>query len=100
MAEIYAAALREPMRQRPPQEGKGEVGEYYGRYAACDQWAFAAGVADGRPAMVVYDRDVSLETPAHFVALEFVDGRVRSIHDFLFAQYALDGVDLMRLAAE
>jgi RNA polymerase sigma-70 factor (ECF subfamily) len=23
-------------------QGKGEVGEYFGRYAACEQWAFAA----------------------------------------------------------
>jgi RNA polymerase sigma-70 factor (ECF subfamily) len=42
--------------------------EYFGRYAACEQWAFAAGVVDGRAAMLVYDRDVSLETLAYFVA--------------------------------
>jgi RNA polymerase sigma-70 factor (ECF subfamily) len=75
-------------------QGKGEVGEYYGRYAACEQWAFAAGVVDGRAAMLVYDRDVSLETPAYFVALGFDGDRVISIHDFLFARYAMDGIDV------
>src|SRR6202042_2588340 len=45
-------------------QGKSEVGEYYAAYAAAsERWAFAAGVVDGRPAMLVYDRDVSLETP-------------------------------------
>ncbi len=41
--------------------GRGEVGEYYGAYAAAPHWAFAAGAIDGRPAMLVYDRAVSLE---------------------------------------
>jgi RNA polymerase sigma-70 factor (ECF subfamily) len=75
-------------------QGKGEVGEYYGRYAACEHWAFAAGVVDGRAAMLVYDREVSLETPAYFVALGFDGDRVISIHDFLFARYAMDGIDV------
>ncbi len=78
-------------------QGKREIGEYYARYAACEQWAFAAGVVDGRAAMLVYDREVSLETPAYFVALDFDGDRVASIHDFLFARYAMDGVDLSPL---
>lgn len=78
-------------------QGKSEVGEYYARYAACEQWAFAAGVVDGRAAMLVYDREISLETPAYFVALDFDGDRVVSIHDFLFARYAMDGIDLSPL---
>jgi len=78
-------------------QGKSEVGEYYGAYAASEQWAYAAGVVDGRAAMLVYDREVSLETPAYFVALDFDGDRVISIHDFLFARYAMDGVDLFLL---
>jgi RNA polymerase sigma-70 factor (ECF subfamily) len=78
-------------------QGKSEVGEYYARYAASEQWAFAAGVVDGRAAMLVYDREISLETPAYFVALDFDGDRVISIHDFLFARYAMDGIDLSPL---
>jgi RNA polymerase sigma-70 factor, ECF subfamily len=81
-------------------QGKTEVGEYYTAYAAAKQWAYAAGVVDGRPAMVVYDRNVSLETPAYFVALEFAGGRVASVHDFLYARYAMEGVELSLLASE
>jgi RNA polymerase sigma-70 factor (ECF subfamily) len=78
-------------------QGKSEVGEYYARYAASEHWAFAAGVVDGRAAMLVYDREISLETPAYFVALDFDGDRVISIHDFLFARYAMDGIDLSPL---
>jgi RNA polymerase sigma-70 factor (ECF subfamily) len=78
-------------------QGKNEVGEYYGRYAACEQWAFAAGVVDGRAAMLVYDREISLHTPAYFVALDIEGDRVVSIHDFLFARYAMDGIALYLL---
>jgi len=78
-------------------QGKSEVGEYYAAYAAAKQWAFAAGVVDGRPAMLVYDREISLASPAYFVALGFDGDRVVSIHDFLYARYAMDGVDLSPL---
>ncbi|WP_157082764.1 hypothetical protein [Sphingomonas asaccharolytica] len=47
--------------------------------------------------MLVYDRDVSLDQPAYFVALSLSDGKVVSIHDFLFARYAIEGVRMHRL---
>ena len=78
-------------------QGKLEVGEYFGRYAACEQWAFDAGAVEGRPAMLVYDREVSLDQPAYFVALSFNAERVAKIHDFLFARYAIEGVQMLRL---
>src|ERR1700689_4636676 len=56
-------------------QGKSEVGEYYAAYAAAKQWAYAAGVVDGRAAMLVYDREISLGAPAYFVALDF-DGEI------------------------
>src|SRR5580693_4062449 len=78
-------------------QGKSEVGQYYAAYAVAKQWAYAAGVVDGRAAMLVYDREVSLDTPAYFVALDFDGDRVVSIHDFLYARYAMDGVDVSLL---
>jgi RNA polymerase sigma-70 factor (ECF subfamily) len=78
-------------------QGRSQVGEYYGAYAAAKQWAYTAGVVDGRAAMLVYDRGVSLRTPAYFVALDFDGDHVVSIHDFLYARYAMEGVDLLPL---
>ncbi|TMD42608.1 MAG: sigma-70 family RNA polymerase sigma factor [Chloroflexi bacterium] len=78
-------------------QGRSEVGEYYSRYAASEQWTFAPAIVDGRTAMLVYDREISLETPAYFVALDIERDRVVAIHDFLFARYAMDGIALHRL---
>lgn len=78
-------------------QGRSAVGEYYGRYAAAaQQWTYAAGVVEGRPAMLVFDRMVSLEAPAYFVALTFDGDRIAAIHDFLFARYAVEGVKVLR----
>jgi RNA polymerase sigma-70 factor (ECF subfamily) len=79
---------------RLKRNGKSEVREYFGRYASCEQWVYAAGMVEGRAAMLVFDRNVSLDTPAYFVALEFDGGHVVSIRDFLFARYAMDGIEL------
>lgn len=71
--------------------GKSEVGTYYGAYdAARARWAYAAGVVEGRPAMLVYERAVSLDAPAYFVVLDFEGDQVSRVHDFLYARYAMD----------
>jgi hypothetical protein len=41
--------------------GKSQAGEYLGHYAESTQWACAAGTVEQRPAMLVYDREVSLQ---------------------------------------
>ncbi|MEO8857828.1 MAG: RNA polymerase sigma factor [Burkholderiaceae bacterium] len=79
--------------------GKQEVGTYFGAYAAARQWAFSAGTVEGRPAMLVFDRDVSLDAVAYFVTVEFSGDRIASIRDFLFARYAMEGVEIMELPA-
>jgi RNA polymerase sigma-70 factor (ECF subfamily) len=83
---------------RLKRSSKSEVGEYLGRYAACEQWVYSMGMVEGRAAMLVFDRDVSLDTPAYFVTLEFDGDRVVAIRDFLFARYAMDGVEIRAVA--
>ncbi len=74
--------------------GKAEVSEYYGAYdAARERWAYAAGAVEGRAAMLVYERAVSLDAPAYFVVLDFEGGLVSRIHDFLYARYAMDAAE-------
>jgi RNA polymerase sigma-70 factor (ECF subfamily) len=79
-------------------QGKSEVREYYTAYAAASRWAYAAGIVDGNAAMIVYDRNVSLETPAYFVALDFTSDGLVSVHDFLYARYAMEGIELSLLS--
>jgi RNA polymerase sigma-70 factor, ECF subfamily len=81
-------------------QGKRQVNEYYGAYAAAKRWAYSAGIVDGLPAMLVYDREVSLDEPAYFVALTFVGDQVCSIHDFLYARYAMEAISIHELGAK
>jgi RNA polymerase sigma-70 factor (ECF subfamily) len=81
-------------------QGKSRANEYYGAYAAAKRWAFSAGIVDGRPPMIVYDREVSLDEPAYFVVLSIVDDKVSSIHDFLYARYAMEAVSIHELGDE
>jgi RNA polymerase sigma-70 factor (ECF subfamily) len=78
--------------------GKREVGDYFGAYAAARQWAFAPALVEGRAAMLVFDRGVSLETPAYFVALEFGGAGVVGIRDFLYARYAMEGAEIRMIS--
>jgi RNA polymerase sigma-70 factor (ECF subfamily) len=77
--------------------GKSKVGEYYGAYAAATRWAFSACMVDEQPAMLVYDQEVSLDKPAYFVVLTFAGDKVISIHDFLYARYAMEAVTIREL---
>ncbi len=95
--DMLADDVRLDLVTKLRKQGKSEVGEYYAQYAAAKHWAYSAGVVDGRAAMLVFDTRVSFEAPAYFVALDFTDDRVVAIHDFLFARYAMDCIDLAAL---
>lgn len=79
-------------------KGKSDVSDYFGAYAAAAQWAFSPAMVEGRAAMLVFDRNVSLDTPAYFVALEFAGDHVVGIRDFLYARYAMDGIEIQVIA--
>jgi RNA polymerase sigma-70 factor (ECF subfamily) len=93
LAEDVELDLVNHFRQR----GKSEVGGYFTRYAAATRWAYAAGMVEERPALLVYDREISLDAPAYFAALEFEGERIVRIRDFLFARYGMDGAALRRI---
>ena len=95
---MLAEDVRLDLVAKLKRSGKNEVGEYFGRYAASEQWVFSPGMVEGRAAMLVFDRDVSLDTPAYFVVLEFDGDHVVVIRDFLFARYAMEGVEIRAIA--
>lgn len=78
-------------------KGRDKVGEYLHRYALAQQWRFEAACVDGRPVMVVFDRNDPAGGPAYFVALDFAGDAVTGIRDFFFARYVLDGAALRTL---
>jgi RNA polymerase sigma factor (sigma-70 family) len=74
-------------------QGKDNIGQYFARYAQATNWRFAAGGVDGRPVMLVYDVQGTMEVPAHFVLLDWRADRIAGIRDFLFAPYVLEAAD-------
>jgi RNA polymerase sigma factor (sigma-70 family) len=78
-------------------EGRDKIGLYFTRYAEEQKWRFALGAVEGQPAMLVFDGTRTMERPAHFVLIDWRSDRIIAIRDFLFAAYALEAVDWVRL---
>jgi RNA polymerase sigma factor (sigma-70 family) len=78
-------------------EGRDKVGPYFTRYAEVTKWRFALGAVEGQPAMLVFDSTGAMERPAHFVLIDWSEGRITAIRDFLFAPYVLEALDWVRL---
>jgi RNA polymerase sigma-70 factor (ECF subfamily) len=79
-------------------QGRDKIAPYFTRYAEERRWRFAFGAVEGRPAMLVFDGS-AMERPAYFVLVEWRDGQIATIRDFLFAPYALESADWIRLGA-
>jgi RNA polymerase sigma factor (sigma-70 family) len=77
-------------------EGRDKIAPYFTRYGEEKRWRFAFGAVEGRPAMLVFER-AAMETPAHFVLVDWRSGQISAIRDFLFAPYAAEAMDWMRL---
>jgi RNA polymerase sigma-70 factor (ECF subfamily) len=78
-------------------QGRDKIGLYFTRYAQETKWRFALGAVEGRPAMLVFDGTGPMETPAHFVLIDWSENQIVGIRDFLFAPYVLEAMDWARL---
>lgn len=81
-------------------DGRDKIVPYFTRYAEVTKWRFALGAVEGRPAMLVFDSTVPMESPAHFVLIDWAENRITRIRDFLFAPYVLEAIDWVRLGQE
>jgi RNA polymerase sigma-70 factor (ECF subfamily) len=91
---MLADDVRLDLVNRLQLHGRTEVGEYFHRYAAAGGWRFTPGIVEGRPAILAIDAAEPEGPPAFFILLEWADGAVVSIRDFLFARYVMDGADV------
>jgi RNA polymerase sigma-70 factor (ECF subfamily) len=94
---MLADEVRLNLVNRLQLEGRDRVSPYFTRYAEAKHWRYAFGAVDGRPAMLVYDSNAQSDQPAHFVVLDWKAGAISGIQDFLFAPYAMEGADWVRL---
>ncbi|MGN6581940.1 MAG: sigma-70 family RNA polymerase sigma factor [Bordetella sp.] len=95
---LLAEDVRLELVNRLKLAGRQEISLYFTRYAQETKWNFAVGAIERRPAMLVFDSTSTMDKPAHFVLLEWREDRIAAIRDFLFASYALDAADWMRLS--
>lgn len=91
---MLAEDVRLDLVSKLKRRGKSEVGDYFGAYAVNKQWRFALGMVEQRAAMLVFDSRVSTDIPAYFVGIEFDGDRVIAIRDFLYARYAMEGINI------
>jgi RNA polymerase sigma factor (sigma-70 family) len=78
-------------------EGRVLTTPYFTRYGEVKKWRFSFGAVEGRPVMLVFDGDAA-EQPSHFVVIDWRGEQIVRIRDFLYAPYALDAVDWVKLA--
>ncbi|MFZ0500135.1 MAG: sigma-70 family RNA polymerase sigma factor [Steroidobacteraceae bacterium] len=78
-------------------EGREKVDVYFTRYAQERKWRFSLGAVEGQPCMLVFDSTGSMDRPAHFVLIDWSENRLVTIRDFLYAPYALEAIEWVRL---
>ena len=75
--------------------GKAEVSRYFGNYAKVGDWHLVPGLVEGRPAILVFDPNVSGAPPKYFMLLGWHDDKVAAIRDFRHACYVMEGADYL-----
>lgn len=78
-------------------EGSQKVGMYFTRYKEEAQWNFVLGAIEGLPAILAFDIHGVMEKPTHFVLIDWDEGRISAIRDFIFAPYTVEVVEWARL---
>jgi RNA polymerase sigma-70 factor (ECF subfamily) len=91
--DMLADEVRLELVARTRLVGRTEVGGYLHNYAATDDWRFAPGLVEGRPAVLVTRPGDPSDRPAYFILLEWERDRVTAIRDFRYAPYAIDGAE-------
>jgi RNA polymerase sigma-70 factor (ECF subfamily) len=93
---MLADDVKLEMVNRLKWEGREKIVPYFTRYAEETKWRFSFGAVEGRPAMLVFESG-AMERPAYFVLVDWRDDQISAIRDFLFAPYALESADWVRL---
>jgi RNA polymerase sigma-70 factor (ECF subfamily) len=93
LRDLLAEDVRLDLVNRLRLAGRKDVSVYYSRYEELTTWRFAVGSAEGRPALLVSNPRDPVHTPLYVVLLEWSDGRITTIRDFLYATYVMEGLD-------
>jgi RNA polymerase sigma-70 factor, ECF subfamily len=94
---MLADEVRLELVNRLRLKGRKEVEPYFSNYGRVHNWHFVAGVVEGRPAVLVRDPARPEAPLRYFILLEWADGGLAQIRDFLYASYATDGAEIVAL---
>ena len=75
--------------------GKAEVSRYFGNYDKISDWHLVPGLVEGRPAILVFDADLSGAPPKYFMLLNWSADKVATIRDFRHAPYIIEGAEYL-----
>lgn len=87
---MLAEEVRLDLVARTRLAGRREVGSYFSRYSEVANWRTAAGMVDGRPAVIASEDGDA--TPRYIIVLDWRDGELIGIRDFRYARYVMDSV--------
>ena len=96
LRDLLAADVRLVMPPHVRRDGKADVSHYYVRYSEVPiRWRLEPAFLDGRPGLLATDAD---DADSRFlILLDWSDGRITRIRDFIFARYIMDGIDIARI---
>jgi len=92
---MIAEDVRLDLVSKTRMNGKAEVSRYFGNYAKATDWHLVPGLVEGRPAILVFDPNVSGAQPDYFMLLGWHDDKVAAIRDFRHARYVIEGADYL-----
>jgi RNA polymerase sigma-70 factor (ECF subfamily) len=92
---MIAEDVRLDLVNKTRMNGKAEVSRYFGNYAKASDWQLVPGLVEGRPAILVFDPNVSGAKPDYFMLLGWHDDKVAVIRDFRHARYVIEGADYL-----
>jgi len=95
--DMLADEVRLELVNRARLNGRPAVGNYFTNYNSVQDWQLAAGLVDGRPAILVRDPDDTSGKLKYFVVLEWRGDAVVTIRDFRYARYAIEGAEFTLL---
>ena len=77
--------------------GRRDVSVYFHRYDKLTDWRFAAGLAEGRPALLVSDPADPTDAITYVVLLDWQGEEIAAIRDFRFAPYIAQSLTVSAL---
>ncbi|MDB6010222.1 MAG: polymerase, sigma-24 subunit, subfamily [Gammaproteobacteria bacterium] len=97
LRDLLAQDVKLDLVNRLRLTGRKDVSVYFSRYSESTDWKLTPGLAEGHPALLVSNPADSSDAVEYVVLLDWVNGRVRGIHDFRYARYVTDGLAFIRL---